>query len=168
MEETHTAKGKIKRFLRRNILFEIILAVVLVNIFVISIIATSGRSMEPTIPDSSYVLVRKAGYTPVRNDVVVAWNGEYCIVKRVIGMPGETICIEKDGTITIDGKTYDDAFSDPYTDDADAEYVGTPVTLRDDEYFLIGDNRADSRDSRYIGPIKGSCIIGKVIHIWKR
>ena len=89
-------------------------------------------------------------------------------IKRIIGMPGETVQI-KDGKVYINDK---ELKSDVYGNTDYIDYPGIaeePITLGDDEYFCLGDNRPVSQDSRYeeVGPVKRSIIVGKVwIRIW--
>lgn len=93
-----------------------------------------------------------------RFDVVVlteADNNEK-IIKRVIGMPGDSVAI-KDGNIYINDEKIEDKYAYGVTSDYER------ITLDDDEYFILGDNRLISKDSRYFGPIKGEDIKGKVI-----
>ena len=78
------------------------------------------------------------------------------IIKRVIGMPGETVAIKK-GKIYINDKVIDDEYAYGETSDYNK------VTLRDNEYFILGDNRLISKDSRYFGPIKENEIKGKIV-----
>lgn len=156
---------KVKEFLTGNAFVIIMILIVVCNLFVVGFMQASGESMEPTIHDGSFLIVQKAGYTPVRNDIVVAWNGRYPIVKRVVGLPGETVEITEDGKIMVDGKEYPNYFFvSAYIDNAG--YVGREITLGEGEYFLIGDNRQNSKDSRMIGPVNRNKIFGKVIFVF--
>lgn len=132
-----------------------------------------GDSMESTLQDQDNVWVEKVSYhfdKLKRFDVIVFYpfgkeNKEYYI-KRVVGLPGETIQITQD-TIYINGEPIEENYGkDPMV------YSGTvkePLTLADDEYFVLGDNRTISLDSRYsnVGPVKKKNIGGKVfLRIW--
>ena len=85
-------------------------------------------------------------------------------IKRVIGLPGETVQIADDGTILINGKALDDKYgTEKITDPGLAEY---PVKLKDNEYFVLGDNRNHSEDSRFsdVGAVRKEQIVGRVIY----
>jgi signal peptidase I len=125
-----------------------------------------GPSMQPTLYTNEYILVDKAEYyirPPQRGDIVVFSGPEtdnQAFVKRVIGVPGDTVVVASDGhgggTVTVDGVV----LTEPYVNDHVPEVVGT-WTLGPNQYFVLGDNRGDSRDSRYFGPISRGSIIGK-------
>jgi len=129
----------------------------------------SGASMENTLHDRDILLVDKISYAyeePERFDIIIFnpddSNREQLYVKRVIGLPGETIQIINN-TILINDKPLDEHYGNSiiiYQGIASA-----PVTLGDDEYFVLGDNRCISKDSRYldVGPVSKSKIRGKVI-----
>lgn len=157
--------GKIKKFILDNLFVIAMIAIACTNLFVVGVMKTEGESMEPTVHEGSFVIVQKACYTPERNDVVVAWPGTYPIIKRVVGMPGETVEVTTDGVVLVNGEEYDDKLNlSAYIDGAD--YVGKEITLGDNEYFLLGDNRPHSKDSRMIGPVSGKKIVGKVVYIF--
>lgn len=151
----------------------ILMCVIVIPRFVIQRTIVSGSSMETTLQDKDNLLVEKVSYLigkPDRFDVVVFYpygkdEGEY-YVKRVIGLPGETIQIMGD-TIYIDGKVLEEDYGkDPITFQGIAS---EPLTLGEDEYFLMGDNREVSFDSRYedVGPVKEDLIVGKaLVRIW--
>lgn len=128
-----------------------------------------GKSMEPTLVEGDNLLVDKISFKfrePERGEIVVFpyrdGSGIY-YVKRVVGMPGETIWIPGDGYVYIDGER----FKEEYVKGATAEggIAITPITLGEDEYFLLGDNRGNSIDSRNenVGIVKEDEIIGKVV-----
>ena len=126
-----------------------------------------GQSMSKTLNGGDQILVNRFVYKvtdPKTNDfVVVMPNGNeksQYYVKRVIGVPGDTVQI-KNGTVYVNGKAFDEE-----TDVASIEDAGLAaeeITLGADEYFVLGDNRNNSEDSRYanIGNIKKDYIIGK-------
>lgn len=151
------------------------LVIVIVSYFVIKPATVSGRSMQPTLEDgqrgfSNIIALMQEGIE--RQDIVLAKvktekGNDATVVKRVIGLPGETIeC--KDEVIYIDGEVLDES---EYLDTSFKEdwyetngYFNTDfeeVTLDYDEYFLMGDNRPISLDSRDIGPFKEAKIIAK-------
>lgn len=142
-----------------------------------------GPSMEPTVLGGELVLVNKAAYlqtnnnmvralpmvneqnnesihlfnAPERGDIIVFHNritDEY-LIKRLIGLPGDTIAIQ-DGHTFINGEV----IKEPYIENRSRDTMH-PITLNADRYFVMGDNRPFSRDSRATGPIERSTIIGK-------
>lgn len=135
-----------------------------------------GDSMDTTLSDGQNLIMDKISYRfhdPERYDIIIFPGpeeyGEHpYYIKRIIGMPGETVQI-KDGEVYINDK---ELKSDVYgiTDSIDeAGIAQEPLTLGSDEYFCLGDNRPISYDSRYeeVGPVHRSEIIGKVwIRIW--
>lgn len=151
----------------------ILLCIFVIPQYVIQRTIVDGTSMEDTLHDKENLLVEKLSYRfqdPNRFDVVVFYpygkEMKQYYVKRIIGLPNETIQI-KGADIYINGKLLDENFGKmPITYDGLAE---EPIVLGDDEYFVMGDNREVSFDSRYeeIGPIKKDLIAGKAIfRIW--
>lgn len=133
----------------------------------------SGQSMDPFLKDKDYVLTDKISYkthAPERGDIVVfhapeAANcpvGAGCdYIKRVIGLPGESIEV-RDNTIYIDGSPLDEAYIDPGVETSPGAFTrDRVVTLGDEEYFVVGDNRMHSSDSRSWGPIQPEMIVGR-------
>lgn len=165
-----------KKKINRNLLREIALYIfcILAAAFVAGVlvfcfgIRTSviGDSMEPTLTNGQEILINRFTYSfssPKRGDVIVFLpNGNenaHYYVKRVIGLPGETIQI-KNGKIYIDGEQYENESYDKIADPGIAE---NPVILGRDEYFVIGDNVNSSEDSRSanIGPVHTNDIFGQ-------
>jgi signal peptidase I len=152
----------------RTISFAIVLSVFLCT-FVVQMVVVSGSSMYPTLTDGQKLYMDKftpniTGYN--RYDIIVAYTdelrgGEY-IIKRVIGLPGETVQI-KDSKIYINGEEIEDTPNAPETFDSGLA-DGDGVTLGEDEYFVMGDNRNNSADSRLdiVGNIAKSDIMGRV------
>jgi len=117
-----------------------------------------GHSMEPNLTDGQFVEAEPVEElsTLQRGDIVIfEWN-RAPLLKRLIGLPGETIEIRQ-GSIIIDGEVYDE----PYEVIA-PEYAQEPIKLGEDEYYVLGDNRNDSRDSHNFGPITGEMIKERV------
>lgn len=130
--------------------------------------ACIGQSMSTTIEGGDAVLLDGLSYklgNPKRNDVIAfQLNGNRegaSSIKRILGLPGETIQI-KDGMIYIDGEIYLEKKDYPAM--TDAGLAEEPITLGTNQYFVLGDNRNNSEDSRYadVGMIKKRYIAGKI------
>lgn len=147
-------------------------ASVLLRAFVVQTFYVPSGSMEPTLQVGDRILVQKTGFSLQRGDIVVfkhpkrdlapPFNED--LVKRIIGLPGETIWSEGK-TVYINGQPLSEPWLAPGT------ALGIPITrqkIPPGEYFLMGDNRTDSLDSRIWGPISGSTIIGRVfLIVWR-
>lgn len=120
-----------------------------------------GASMEPNFYDKEYLIIDEISYRfnePQRGEVIVFKNPENTsvyFIKRIIGLPGEEVDI-KDGHVYIDGAT----LVESYITEFSSEDYG-PIILNDNEYFVLGDNRNNSHDSRRIGAIPENDIIGR-------
>lgn len=133
----------------------------------------SGSSMEPKLSDEDNLIVDKITYQfkePERFDIIVfpfQYKEDTYYIKRIIGMPGETVYIDGEGQIYINDEVLDESYGKEVIQDAGR--ASTPITLKDDEYFVMGDNRNNSTDSRDIsvGNIKRDSIIGRAwLRIW--
>ena len=135
----------------------IVVVVVLIRTFIITPVRVDGDSMKNTLKNGDILLLYKLSSIN-RFDIIVLdeEKDNEKIIKRVIGLPGETVAIKK-GKIYINDKVIDDEYAYGETSDYDK------VTLEDDEYFILGDNRLISKDSRYFGPIKENEIKGKIV-----
>ena len=132
----------------------------------------NGDSMNVTLEDGDNLIVDKLSYRlkdPKRFDIVVfpyQYQEKTYYIKRIIGMPGETVQVI-DGMVYIDGEMLDETYGKEIM-----QYAGVasePMTLGEDEYFVLGDNRNNSSDSRdpSVGNIKEDQIIGKAwLRIW--
>ncbi len=132
----------------------------------------SGESMENTLDDGDQLIVDKLTYhfrDPERFDIIVfpfRHKDNTYYIKRIIGLPGETVQI-LDGEIYIDGAKLQESYGREVMQDAGT--AAEPITLGDDEYFVLGDNRNYSSDSRdpSVGVIHRDEIIGRAwIRIW--
>ena len=151
--------------------FKIILVCLLALVIVFYFgrqVKNSGDSMRPAVLDGDIVLVNRMIYDaskPKRSDIIVFKpNGNEnarSYIKRIIGLPGETVQI-RDGVIYIDGEVYDEAADYPEIQNPGLAENG--VSLKSNEYFVLGDNRNNSEDSRYadIGTVKKRYIVGKL------
>ncbi len=126
-----------------------------------------GASMEPTLQDGDNLIADKITYRfrePKRFEVIVfpyQYDTNTNYIKRVIGLPGETVFIDSNGTIYINDEILTEAYGKETI--KDPGLAGEKITLADDEYFVLGDNRNDSADSRVlsVGNIKRKDIIGR-------
>ncbi len=164
--------------------------VFLIHTFIGSRSEVVGHSMEDTLHDGESVWLDKLSYRlhePKRYDIVVfpVEDSETYFIKRIIGLPGETVYIDENGDIYIgttetiyedtDGTLHNEAekLSEDYGKNTIQENMrgiaAKPVTLGENEYFVMGDNRNNSKDSRSeeIGPISGDRLQGKaVFRLW--
>jgi signal peptidase I len=113
-----------------------------------------GESMSPTLSDNDFLIINKMDHSYERFDIVVFKYNKDLLIKRVIGLPGETVEY-KDNELYINSKKLDVPFEFEYTKDFKYE-------VPESEYFVLGDNRDNSKDSRYFGSIKLKAIKGKV------
>lgn len=130
-----------------------------------------GSSMEPTLSDGNNLIVDKITYRfrePKRFEIIVfpyqyARNTYY--IKRIIGLPGERVRIDEAGNIYINGEILQESYGLEKIEEAGL--AAEEIILEDDEYFVMGDNRNDSSDSRFVsvGNIKRKNIIGRA---WMR
>lgn len=160
-----TGKGLLKDLF--TLAFLIIVVVVPIRLFIVSPFIVDGDSMHPTFENLDYLIIDEFLYyfrAPERGEVIVfryPGNPSVFYIKRVIGLPGETVSINH-GAITIttaDGTKFD--LEEPYIVNEDATYTKN-VSLNPGEYFVLGDNRPNSSDSRIWGPLPAKNIIGRV------
>ena len=140
-------------------------AAILISSFVANHTTVEGRSMEPELASGDQLVVEKISYLtgkPQRYDVIVFnFNETIKYIKRVIGLPGETVRIDEEGKIYINDCAVFDEYGSGVIEDAGI--AKNNVKLGEDEYFVLGDNRNASKDSRSseVGMVKGDQIIGK-------
>jgi signal peptidase I len=121
-----------------------------------------GHSMEPTLHDHQRLLISRVAYggfsDPQRGDIVVfhAWDSEEDYIKRVIGVPGDTIEI-RESRVMVNGVAVDE----PYLRSDKASGNQGPIVLGADDFYVMGDNRGNSSDSRLHGALNRSRIVGK-------
>lgn len=149
--------------LLKEILSTVIPALVmafLLTQFVAQTTLVHGQSMEPSLHDEQRLIVEKISYhidRPRRGDIVVVEveGSEIPLIKRVIGLPGESLEI-RDGRLWIDGRTMTESYLPPIPQ---TDYG--PVLVPPHHIFVMGDNRSNSRDSRALGAIQIDRIIGR-------
>lgn len=160
-----TGKGLLKDLF--TLAFLIVVVVIPIRLFVVSPFIVDGDSMHPTFGNLNYLIVDELVYRfrePARGDVIVfryPSKPSVFYIKRIIGLPGETVSITQ-GAIaitTIEGATI--TLDEPYIVNEDATYT-KKVALNPGEYFVLGDNRPNSSDSRVWGPLPAKNIIGRV------
>lgn len=153
------------------------IAKVIVGVFVVAAIIryflfqpfiVDGSSMEPNFHNNEYIVVEKLSYrfhAPRRGDVIVLeYPGNISVdyIKRIIGLPGETVKIDN-GQVFVNGTQ----LQEPYLTNGQTTTIGgsssTPyqVTLGENQYFMLGDNRDHSSDSRDWGVLDRSLIVGR-------
>ena len=144
----------------------------LVRTFLFEPIRVDGESMTDTLQNGELMFVTKPEYiwgTPSRQDVIICRypNRKEYFVKRLIGIPGDTVEITYDkasrtNTVYVNGEAVDEPYLTRGRNDGDNSMA--PLTLKEDEFFVMGDNRDNSNDSRYpnVGPLTRSQIAGHV------
>ena len=165
------------------ILMAVLLCTVLLRTYVVQSFYIPSGSMLPTLQVGDRIIVNKLSYdlhAVHRGDIVVfarppLEDQEYAdLVKRVIGLPGETIS-SKDGSVYINGKKLNEPWLPPAEQNQTGPLAGDdphpqfnlpgPVHIPEGEYFVMGDNRTDSEDSRFFGPIPKSLIVGRAVAV---
>ena len=152
-----TKSSKIKAFLKEYVPYLItIILVILVKKYVVTPIKVNGESMYDTLIDGDIMILNIIDYRmhgAKRFDIVVADEGTEYLIKRVIGLPGEEIEY-KDNQLYVNGKKVKDNYGTDVTDDFSFK-------VPKDSYFIMGDNRTNSVDSRRLGAFKKDEIKGK-------
>jgi len=141
-------------------------AVLLVTLLFPTVQVQRG-SMSPTLRDGEQIILLTIGKIN-RGDIIAFRNGSQTLLKRVIATSGETVIISADGSVYIDGAMLDEPYlkNEKSLKDCDIEF---PIQIPDKQFFVMGDNRAASADSRLadIGTIHKDEVIGKtIIRIW--
>ncbi|HEY0221190.1 MAG TPA: signal peptidase I [Candidatus Paceibacterota bacterium] len=167
-------KSRVKDIVKEIIIFFLIVFGVVLpfRIYIAEPYLVDVKSMNPTFETADYLIVDKFSYrkkSPERNTVIVFKypnQPSKNFIKRIIGLPGETVVMKED-TIKIINSENPDGF------EIDQSYVTHKMpgnftkTLAGDEYFVMGDNRPESFDSRSWGPLKKEFILGKpVLRLW--
>jgi signal peptidase I len=149
--------------------FTVLVIVVPIRAFVAQPFIVSGESMSPTFDTKDYLIIDEISYhvrDPLRGEVIVfhppGQPQSVYYIKRVIGLPGDTLKIE-DGKVTIINDEHKDGFTldEPYIEFPSHEAI--TQKLGPDEYYVLGDNRARSSDSRFWGILPRKNIVGRAL-----
>ena len=142
-----------------------------IRFFIAAPYVVSGQSMEPNFHDWQYLIVDRISYDlgePSRGDIIVfdlPQNENKALIKRIIGLPGETVVLSGQ-TVTIINEEHPQGFTleEPYLDSANLA-GGNELTMKlsKDEFFVLGDNRRVSADSRAWGSLPRKDIVGRVL-----
>lgn len=143
----------------------ILIIVILVKTYIVSPIQVNGRSMNDTLNDKDIMILNKLHYRfndIKRFDIVVVKYENTYLIKRVIGLPGENIEY-KDNKLYIDGKNIKEDYldKDTYTSDFKLKDIIEEEKIPNNKYFVMGDNRQHSTDSRVLGVFDKKLIEGK-------
>ena len=162
------SKNRYNRTLRSTVAILVVVAAlaVLVATLWMPVLRIYGTSMFPTLTDGQVVITVKTGRFQ-SGDIAAFYHGNKLLIKRYIAGPGQWVDVDRLGNVSIDGKALDE----PYlTDKAYGETnIDLPYQVPDDRYFLMGDNREVSVDSRNttVGCVARDQIVGKVVfRIW--
>ena len=135
----------------------ILVVVVLLRTFIITPVMVNGPSMNDTLSHNNIILLKKYTRSYQRNDIVIFRYNDTQLVKRVIGLPGEKVEY-KDGVLYINNVEVEDRFAS-ITADFNMSMINLDV-IPQGHYFVLGDNRPASSDSRIMGPISEERIVG--------
>ena len=167
-----------KKFL--SFVFELLKVIVIsliiivpIRYFLIQPFYVKGASMEPNFHDREYLIIDELSYRfnlPQRGDIIVfryPLDPQEYFIKRVIGLPGEKVEV-KNGKVYIYNLENPDglALNEPYLADSLETYDNSDkgiIELKKDEYYVMGDNRTASKDSRSFGPVNRSFVTGRVM-----
>src|SRR5690554_1240785 len=137
----------------------IVLIVVLIRTFIITPVRVNGNSMKTTLFDREILLLTKGNRNIKRFDIIVLkFDGER-LVKRVVGLPGEHLKYVNN-QLYVNDNLIEDLFSNSITSSFDIKELGYEV-IPDNHYFVLGDNRSESKDSRFFGMVDIDDIVGK-------
>ncbi len=161
-------KIRFRRVVKNAIYALIIVAAVsvLIATLILPVLQISGTSMEPTLNNGEIVVLIKTSNLK-RGDLCGFSYSNKILIKRVIGLPGDEIVIDEKGNVSVNGEELDEPYiTDKGLGECDIEF---PYTVPENEYFLMGDQRTTSIDSRntVIGCIEQEQIVGKLfLKIW--
>lgn len=149
-----------------SVLIVVAAVAVLIATLFIPILQISGDSMSPTLENDEIVLLIK-NKDFERGDIIGFYYQGKILLKRVIGLPGDTVVIDADGNVYVNGEILEESYlSEKSLGNCDLEF---PFSVPQTQYFVLGDRRTNSVDSRntIIGTVKADAIIGKVfLRVW--
>ncbi|MBE5835911.1 MAG: signal peptidase I [Butyrivibrio sp.] len=158
-------KREYKTTFRNTIFILIVVAAfaVLVSSFFITVLKVTGDSMTPTFETGQIVIAQNSS-TFETGDVIAFYYNNKVLIKRVIGSPGDWINIDSDGNVTVNGVLIDEPYVDQlsYGDNTDITF---PYQVPENRYFVLGDHRSTSIDSRSttVGCVTQEQVIGKIV-----
>ena len=161
-------QNRYKRMLRSTIyvLLVVAAAAVLLATLFLPVLQVSGDSMNPTLEDQDIILLVKSNKIQSGELCGFYWQNKL-LLKRVIGLPGDVIDMDVNGVVTVNGQVLDEPYVDELTvGECDIRF---PYQVPENRYFVLGDHRATSIDSRssVIGCVEKSQIVGRVfLRIW--
>ena len=168
MEKKRSIVGALMHWLR-DLLFSVVLAIIVI-LFLYQPVKVEGTSMMPTLDDQERIFINKFVYRfnfekIDRGDTVVFWfpgDPTKSYIKRVIGMPGDKVEV-RDGNVIVNGHVLvEDYVPQEYRDQSEMR----PTAVGPDEYFVLGDHRSSSNDSRTWGMVPRRYIYGKAVFIY--
>lgn len=156
-------------FWLRDVLFSVVIAVVVI-LFIYQPVKVEGTSMEPSLVDQERIFINKFAYhfgirDIERGDMVVFWypnDPTKSYIKRVIGLPGDTVQFDR-GTVIVNGQTLQESYIPPEYRDG---YTHEPEIVPPDKYFVLGDHRSSSNDSRSWGFVPRHFIYGQAVFVY--
>ena len=160
-----------KNLIKKYNKFLSVLLVIMIIFFVIQklycISFVSGNSMYPTFKNGQLIMVYDKNVSHLKHNNIILMKANpkklfsEVYIKRIVGMPGDKVFISN-GNLYVN----DEIINDDFPQIKDAGIANDPIILGNDEYFVLGDNRNNSKDSRYFGVVKSTAIIGKVKRIF--
>lgn len=141
-----------------SIYIVIIIVVILIRAFIVTPVIVDGDSMNPTLKNNELVLLNKWDKSFDRFDIVVLKYKNEKLVKRIVGLPGEHIKYV-DSKLYVNNKVVEEGFISDYTADFDITLL-EETKIPEHKYFVMGDNRNNSTDGRYIGFVDEKDLVG--------
>ena len=161
-------RSRYARVLRSTIYALLVVAAVAVLLapLFLPVLQVSGDSMNPTLQDRDIIVLVKTDHMKTGDLCGFYWQNKL-LLKRIIGLPGDIITLDEDGVVTVNGEVLDEPYVDELAlGECDIKF---PYQVPENRYFVLGDHRATSIDSRssVIGCVEKSQIVGKVfLRVW--
>ncbi len=151
----------------KAILFAAVIVFIMFR-FIIQVVTVNGVSMEPTLEGGDRLIISNLFYTPAAGDIVVLSDEtglDEALIKRIIALPGQTVDINENGEVLVDGKVLSEPYIAERIDESHRGDMTYPLTVPEDSVFVMGDNRNHSTDSRdsQVGLVDEGEILGRVI-----